>query len=155
MGVLPHYKQQTPFTCSLACLRMVLESIGRKFTETELAKVIGFSPRRGFSIPMMTEICEILNLDYDFKSFAELQDLRSYILNGFSPIVIISVKIYQNISEDHGHAIVVRDIRNKSVIINDPDIEFGGEDKKVELEIFLRAWSKSRNWVLVIRGERK
>lgn len=32
---------------------------------------------------------------------------------------------------------------------------FGGENREVDLDLFIQAWNKSRNWMLVVKGEEK
>lgn len=153
MNELPYYKQQTPYTCALACMRMVLEHVGRKISEYELSKIIGFDLKRGYSMPMFKDILDIMGIEYKLIPKASIEELGAMLK--YYPIVIISPKIYQNIPEEHGHTVVVKDIAEKSVIINDPDQQFGGESKEIDLSLFIRAWGESRNWMLVIKGEEK
>ncbi len=153
MSKLPYYKQQTPFTCSLACLRMVLESVDRKYLEIELAKIINFSPEVGVSMPMMAKACEVMNLDYVLFKSATLDDLKGFLSEGFYPIVIIKAKLYHKAAGEHGHYAIVKDITKESVIINDPDQEYGGKNKAVNIDMFTEAWTTSKNWLLVIKGE--
>jgi len=155
MKALPYYKQQTPFTCSLACLRMVLESFGRKFTEEELAKIIKFHPDEGMSIPKLAKVCEIINVDFEFGKLLKLEDLKSFISKNSYPIVIVDVKTFYKMAEiKHGHFIIIKDITEESVIFNDPDIEFGGENKVIGLDLFLESWMNSNEWALIIKGDK-
>lgn len=151
---IPFYKQQTLFTCTLACLRMVLEAVGKKVTEYELSKIIGFDIRIGYSMPMLSTMLDIMNIDHDLKRDANIEELKAS-LDHFYPIVVLSVKAYQNIPQNHGHMVVIKDITDKHIIFNDPDQEFGGEDKEIDLNLFIRAWNESRNWMLVVKGEGK
>lgn len=108
MNKLPYYKQQTPFTCALACLRMVLEYVGRKTTEYELSKIIGFNIKRGYSIPMLSDILNIINIEHEVTPKATIEQLKNNLSKNFYPIVVISPKVYQSISEEHGHTIIVK-----------------------------------------------
>lgn len=38
---LPHFRQETPFTCTPACVRMVLSSLGIDHSEEELVLLLG------------------------------------------------------------------------------------------------------------------
>lgn len=156
MKKLPYYKQQTPFMCSLACLRMVLSYFDRNFTEYELSRVVSFRLEQGYSMLMMKEICEIINFGYEIIRFGKFEDLKNSLSSGFYPIVIVEVKTLYKISRlEHGHYIVIKNIKEKSIIFNDPDIEFGGENKIVNLNLFLQAWERAKGWALIIKGERK
>ncbi len=154
MSKLPYYKQQTPFTCSLACLRMVLDSIGRKFSEVELAKIVGFSTKRGFSPRMMDRLCDIIGVKYEYHFDSTLEELNTMIKEGFHPIVLVKPNLLYGITEtEHGHYIIVKDITKENIIFNDPDQEYGGENKSIEREKFLGSWK--HNFVFIIKGEDK
>jgi len=153
---LPYYKQQTPFTCSLACLRMVLESIGRKFTEMELARIIGFKPDIGFSAVMMGRLCDIIGVEYGFYFNLSLDELNELVSDGFYPITLVKAGVLYSILEsEYGHYLVIKDITKRNVTINDPDQEYGGENKQISIEKFLDAWKYFHNFVFVVKGEKK
>ncbi|HLC39548.1 MAG TPA: peptidase C39 family protein [archaeon] len=156
MNKLPFYKQQTPFTCSLACLRMVLEVVGRRFTEFELSKIVTFKPLEGFSPKMMKELCEIVNFDYEYHFNSSVEKINQSIRAGFYPIVLVNPSILYNLpEEEHGHYIVIKDITEANIIINDPDQQYGGKYKKIDLKTFIEAWEKMRKLIFVIKGEKK
>jgi len=153
---LPYHKQQTPFTCSLACLRMVLESIGKQLSESELSKIVEFKPIKGFSPKMMDLLCEIINLEYNYHFDSSLDEVKKAIEADFYPIVLVNPSILYNLpEEEHGHYIIVKDIIGEKVIINDPDQEYGGEDKEVGKERFLESWKNKYGMIFVIKGEKK
>ena len=151
---LPYHKQQTPFSCSLACLRMVLEAAGIVMEEYQLAPLVNYDPDIGVPMPFMVKACRAFNLKYKLIKLATLDDLKHFISKGLYPIVVLQASIYPKVlgkhGRKHGHMVVVKDIAGEGVIINDPDKEYGGEDKKVKLEVFLEAWTASKNWLLAI-----
>ena len=147
---LPYHKQQTPFSCSLACLRMVLETEGIKMEEYQLSPLVEYNPDIGVPIPFMVKACRALNLKYKLLKLATLDDLRHFASKGLYTIVVLQASVYQKVLGKHGHMVVVKNITDEDVIINDPDKEYGGEDKKVKLEVFLEAWTASKNWLLAI-----
>ena len=150
---ITYYKQQTPFTCSLAVLRMILTSFGRETTEVELARVVGFRPSVGVSMPMLAKACEIMNFDYELLKNTNIDGIKAFLSNNFHPIVLVKAKIYEKVTGEHGHFIIVKDITDKNVIVNDPDREYGGENKLVDINIFEEAWNASKSWLLVVKGE--
>src|SRR3989338_3477092 len=138
---LPYYRQRTPFTCSLACVRMVLESLGIETTEYELAEIINFSPKRGVSPIMIKSLCERFNVRHNFHFGSTLEELQEAIKDEFYPIVLVKPSTLYNLPEtEHGHYIIIKDITDENVIINDPDQEHGGEDKKIHLDNFRTSW---------------
>lgn len=153
---IPYYKQQTLFTCSLACVRMVLESIGIKATEYELAKIINFSPRRGVSPAMIKSVCEHLKVRYNFHFGATIEELMKTIDDRFYPIVLVKPTTLYNLPEmEHGHYIIVKNITDENVIVNDPDQEYGGKDKKVDLGNFMKAWESKFKLIFILKGKEK
>lgn len=152
---IPYYKQQTPFTCSLACLRMVLTYLGRETTEVELARVVGFSPKVGVSMPDLAKACGIMNFDYKLMKYSHAENIKNFLSETLYPIVLLKANVYGKVSGEHGHFIIVKDITDKNVIVNDPDRVYGGEDKSVDISIFTKAWDASKSWLLVVKGEVK
>jgi len=150
---VPYYKQQTPFTCALAVLRMALASFSRETTEVELARVTGFSPKIGISMPDLAKACKIMNFDYKVMKSAQIDDIRNFLSEHLYPIVLLKANIYEKASGEHGHFVLVKDIADKNVIVNDPDRIYGKENKPVDKEIFTTAWNSSKSWLLVVKGE--
>jgi ABC-type bacteriocin/lantibiotic exporter with double-glycine peptidase domain len=135
---------------------MILESIGKQLDEAELSKIVEFKPIKGFSPKMMDSLCEIINLEYEYHFDSSLEEIRQTIEAGFYPIVLVNPSILYNLpEEEHGHYIIVKDITEEKVIINDPDQEYGGEDKEVAKERFLDAWKNRYSLIFVIKGEKK
>jgi len=135
---------------------MVLESIGMKMSEIELSKIVDFRPVRGFSPKMMEKLCEIINIDYEYHFDSSLQEIKQNIKKGFFPIVLINPSsIYNLPEEEHGHYIAVKDITEKKIIINDPDQEYGNENKEIDLKRFDDVWKRRHRLIFLIRGERK
>lgn len=150
-----YYNQQTPFTCALACLRMVFSYLGRETTEIELARVIGFNPKFGVSMPNLAKTCEIMSFDYKLMKYAKLENIKNFLSGHLFPIALLKANVYEKVSGEHGHFIIVKDITDKSIIVNDPDRTYGGEGKSVDIDIFTKAWSASKRWLLVVKGEIK
>ena len=86
---------------------MVLESVERKMSEAELAKIVEFKPLRGVSPKMMEKFCETINLDYEYHFDSSLQEIKEMIKASFYPIVLVNPGILYNFpEEEHGHYIV-------------------------------------------------
>lgn len=55
---------------------MVLESVGKKFTEYELSKIIGFDIEIGYSIPLLSKILDIMNIVHEVKPNTIIEELK-------------------------------------------------------------------------------
>lgn len=134
---------------------MVLESFGRKFTEMELSKIVKFNPRKGLSPLLMEYICETINIKYDFHFNSSTEEIEKIVKEEFYPIVLVDPSILYDFPQgEHGHYIVVKDIRKEKIIINDPDREYGGENKEINKENFLIAWEIKHKFIFTIKGEK-
>ena len=106
-------------------------------------------------MPMLKDLCDLMNLDYIYKEFSSIGDLENLILQNIFSIVLLKSKVYhENIVGEYSHFVIVKDITNDYIIVNDPDQEFGGENKKVDRQKFVKAWNASNSKILVIRGEK-
>ena len=105
---------------------------------------------------MMDSVCEIINVEYMYRFDSSLEEIKLTIEAGFYSIVLLNPSILYNLpEEEHGHYIIVKYITEEKVIINDPDQEYGGEDKEVTKERFLDAWKNRYRLIFVINGEKK
>ncbi len=135
---------------------MVLECFDRRYTEYELTTMTLFSYNRGTSMPMMVEICKVLGLRWYLNKQSNIEELSNILAKGYYPIILTNPGIlYFSIKYNHLHAVVVKGLVEGKAIINDPDQEFGGENKPVEVGKFLAAWrsKKVNRWLFVIEGE--
>lgn len=135
---------------------MVLESVGIEVSEMELARIVGFKPLRGVSPKMMEKLCEMMDLNFEYHFDSSLNEIKQNIENGFYPIVLVNPSVLCDVpEEEHGHYIVIKDITKEKIIVNDPDQEYGGENKEIDLKRFIEAWKRKYKLIFVIKGERK
>jgi len=132
---------------------MVLETEGIEMEEYQLAPLVDYDPHIGIPMPFLVKACRTLNINYKLIKLATLNDLKYFISKGLYPIAVLQASIYQKVLGKHGHMVVVKNITDDDVIINDPDQEYGGEGKKVKLEVFLEAWKASKSWLLAVGVE--
>ena len=117
MKPVPYYKQKTPYTCALACLRMVFETIGKKLSENDLSQIIKIKTGSGFSPRMVEFICEVINAEYDYHFESSLAELEELIKIGFHPVVLVNPSILYSLpEEEHGHYIVIKDKTKEKII---------------------------------------
>jgi len=132
---VPYYKQEFPWSCFPACIKMVLEYYGIKKSEKELRLLL----RATFgAIWYYIQLgLESLGLHFYYFEGFSLDELKELTKNKIP--VIVSLKF----SEKHlNHTVVVVGVTDEFVIVHDPE---RGENVKMELERFLEAWSKRKH----------
>jgi len=133
---------------------MALEYKGIQITEYQLAEIINFKPKKGVSPKMMETICEYLNVKHILQFGSTVEELIDYVHKEFYPIVLVKPSTLYDLQEsEHGHYIIVKNITDKSVIINEPDQLYGGEDKEIEFGKFVKAWDDKFRLIFVLDGE--
>jgi ABC-type bacteriocin/lantibiotic exporter with double-glycine peptidase domain len=124
---LPHYTQEKPNTCALACLRMVLAAYGTRVNESELEALVQMEPKG-------TPVDELERLARQFGLIAEIQDLtvaglQQVLEEGKLPIAFLDRAVFELTPTERRHhsireaiihnAIPVK-ITAKSVALHDP-----------------------------------
>ncbi len=135
---------------------MVLANFGKFLSEYDLSRIVHFDPDKGVSPKMMSSICEIINFECEYLFKSNFSVLKNILENKNYPIVLINPGLlYDSIRTKHNHYITIKNITNENVIFNDPDQEYGGENKCIQITKFLESWESSYNFVFVVRGEMK
>src|SRR5438309_768719 len=84
---VPHFKQEYPFSCLAACVRMVLAHYGRLYSEDELRRLIGTSSH-GTSA---RSILHVAALGFDVQlRFTNLGELSTALTTNTPPIVFVN-----------------------------------------------------------------
>ena len=132
---VPYHKQEFPWSCFPACIKMVLEYYGIKKTEKELRLILKATfGGRWYYVEMGLESLGLYFYWFDGFSLDELKEL----IKNETP-VIVSLKL----SEKHpNHTVVVTNIADESITVHDPE---RGEDIILGVKQFLGAWSKRNN----------
>lgn len=124
---IPHYAQEKPNTCALACLRMVLAAYGTHVPESELEA-------QARMVPKGTPIEEVEQLAGRSGLVAEIQHvtvegLRQILAEGKLPIAIIDRAIFElspagrarhSIRNAKQHNVIPVKITKRSVILHAP-----------------------------------
>lgn len=143
---VPHFQQETDYTCLPACVRMVLTFLGDDRPESELA--LAFQSVRDWgTLPEQIE-ATLITWGYRVRWFegAPLERLEQLQTNHFPVIAFLRAA-----DLPHGtsglHAIVIVDIDEQFVICLDPVLN---QDLKLAIAEFLRIWSRLNNQGMVI-----
>lgn len=139
----PYYEQETNYSCAVACLRMVLESLGMVMSEAELRDKCQ-TDFMGTRFNLLVRAAKDLGFDKSQSATLSLEELQSELNRGFFPIVYIKDRLAEN-QPYQQHAVVVIEISESEVVTLDP---FRGE-YTFPLEDFARKWGAAR-WQAIL-----
>ncbi len=143
---VPHFQQETAYTCLPACVRMVLAYLGDEQPERKLAIAFQTTPGWG-TLPEHVEAA-LTTWGYQVRWFenATLERLEQLQANTFPMIAFLRA-----VDLPHGtgglHAVVIVDIDEHCVTCLDPVLD---HDLKLDLAEFLRIWARLNHQGMVI-----
>lgn len=142
----PYYKQETPYSCAPACLRMVMEALGVSVTEQEIrrqcdcdeegttAKKLEAAARE-FGFPQSKAISLVADEQ------TGLRELAKMLAGGFYPIVYLKMSPPFDL-----HAVVIVSFIEDKIQILDP--YFG--ERRIEKESFMVEWIRAKQTVILV-----
>ena len=82
-----------------------------------------------------------------------LRDVENWFKDGYTAIFLINCSIINKESGYEGHYVVLTGFDDENVFINDPDRWKGSPNRKVEKDLFVKAWSfpEKENTVILIK----
>ena len=111
------FRQERPYSCGAACLRMVLDFHGIDIPEDELRQRTKTKPDIGSHPISIVEAVKSLELTANFSQ-PSLKKLQSVVNKGYPAIAFI-VKITEDFF--YHHAVVIEQISKTQVTILDPE----------------------------------
>lgn len=141
---LPIYKQEKPYSCAVACLRMVLSVYGIKISEEELREKCK-TTEIGTSAEDMVFCATEFGLEAEIV-YLTLPELKKILSDPIYPIVFINLFPINNIISTH--AVIIVRIKNGEVEIIDP---LEGE-QTLDLTKFAESWRICRGIAILIHG---
>lgn len=145
---VPHFKQEQPYSCVAACVRMVLAHYGRVASEDEFRQLLGTSPH-GTSA---RDILRVAALGFDVQlRFTNLGELSAALQAGTPPIVFVNTGSLDYWSFDCAHVLVVVGMDVASVSVNDPLFDSGA--RQTSLSGFHAAWASNKCLAALIRPQ--
>ncbi len=148
MGI-PFYRQEKNYTCGPASMRMVLESVGLRKSEKELARLLETNRISGTWNISFIKLAKKYKLKYVVNSNSDIKELKHLLRNSYYVIVC-----YFNSIEKKGHYSVTNKIGNKYIYLLDP---WFGPDLKYPLKYFRKIWKSDpkydneRCWFFAVR----
>jgi ABC-type bacteriocin/lantibiotic exporter with double-glycine peptidase domain len=146
---IPYFKQQTIYTCGPTVMKMVLASLGLRYSERELAKLMETTEERGTSNAAFPRLAEKLKRSYHVERNAKLETLRTFHQQQWRIIVALYIP-----DEKEGHYAVVRAIGKDVLTFLDPAF---GPSHRINTETFLTTWhnhpkdDNEQHWFIAIR----
>lgn len=140
---LPFHRQEKPYSCVNACLRMILDYNGINASEKELRDKC-HTTKLGTYADAIISCIE----DYGFSArFLELEvtDLKRYVKEDIFPILYIN--LYPVHGKYSNHAVIVEKVDESKVLFIDP---LRGVTE-LKLSIFGRCWDIVGNLGIIIQ----
>jgi ABC-type bacteriocin/lantibiotic exporter with double-glycine peptidase domain len=140
----PFYKQETRYSCAVACLRMVLSQHGLELPEAELRDLCDCTPAFGTDAWLLVEAARQLGFPLTTKHNLQFPELVEFLSNDYFPIVFVNLGPLDGVDEQH--ALVVVAANEAVVLVYDP---FYGE-RKLPNEAFRASWGAQRNLTILV-----
>lgn len=114
---VPHYKQEWPYSCVAACVRMVLAHYGQFRTEDEVRQLLGTGPHG----TRARAICQIATLSFQVQlGGSSLAELTTALRGGVPPIVFVETTLLDYWKQRCDHVAVLVGLEEAKVYLNDP-----------------------------------
>jgi ABC-type bacteriocin/lantibiotic exporter with double-glycine peptidase domain len=133
MAIIPHYKQETNYTCGPACMRMALASFGIVKSEKWLAGKMRTSKKNGTPYASFPGVARRLGLDFVQEEKSSLATVTGLIRKGFVVIVCILCK-----DDKSGHYAILARRSEKKVFLLDP---WAGDVHPCPMPCFFKSWT--------------
>jgi ABC-type bacteriocin/lantibiotic exporter with double-glycine peptidase domain len=133
---VPHHKQELPYSCVAACVRMILAHHGCQRTETELRLLLG-TTSGGTPARNLLRVGS-LGFRVALRS-SNLSELLAAVAASTPPIVFLQTGSLPNWALDIAHVAVFVGADAANVYLNDPF--FDSAPQVVPLASFLQAWA--------------
>lgn len=130
------YRQQRPWSCGPAALKILMTYFGHPVSEEQLIHLTSAKSSGGTEHEGMVRAAEILGHQVFAKENASEQDIMRFIQQGIPVIVDFQ-------GSQGGHFAVVSGVRNGRVILDDPR-ETGTQQHTLDLDLFKAKWFNIR-----------
>ncbi|MGA9771508.1 MAG: cysteine peptidase family C39 domain-containing protein [Blastocatellia bacterium] len=142
----PLYKQETPYSCAPACLRMVLACFGILETEEKLIEISDCMPDGTRPLGLIDAA-----KSYGFEETRKynqlsIDDLKYILEQKLYPIVYVGVRL-SLLNRLENHAMVVTEVNEKEVEVLDP---LRG-DIVLSHEAFESEWTQTKRLTILVK----
>ncbi|MGI0494049.1 cysteine peptidase family C39 domain-containing protein [Alkalinema pantanalense CENA528] len=143
---LPFYRQETPFSCVPACLRMVLAGFGVDLDEAALRELCDCTAL-GTEAFRAVEAVRRLGFPNSMKCNVSVEGLDVELAQGRYPIVYVNLLPIDGVRTSH--AVVVVDADAENVTVYDPLVG----KRVLPRSAFEQAWRLSNCLMILILGD--
>lgn len=143
---VPHFKQETTYTCLPAYVRMVLDFLGKHYTERKLAEAFQTIPWLGTLPENVTPVLE--EWGYTVRWFENgTEEQITKIVAQRLPVIAFVRAAGLPYGVGEFHAVVVVKIDRRSATLLDPTLD---KEWRLPTKEFTRIWTKFGNEGMVI-----
>ncbi|MBU4246455.1 MAG: cysteine peptidase family C39 domain-containing protein [Nanoarchaeota archaeon] len=143
---VPYHHQKNCYFCGPTCLKMVLETLGIKKTEDEIARIANTSEKCGTHHQGMIDACKKIGFSCFVHENANMATVKAF-LKAHLPVIIDWT---DNISEI-GHYSVMIKVTAKNVFFCDP---WYGPRHEVNKKVFEEFWNdrltRGNRWIMAV-----
>lgn len=138
----PFYRQETPDSCAVACLRSVLFTYSHKVDEASLRQLCRTTSSGTLSDDLI-ECARALGFEAR-KEYSTLENLRQHLATNRFPILYINLLFINGV--DSVHAVVATDLDSRFVHVIDP-LE---GSRSFPLAAFELSWQMFNNLAIIV-----
>lgn len=143
---VPHFKQETSYTCLPACICMVLAFLGERYTERELAEAFQTAPWLGTLPENVTSVLEEWGYTVHWFENGTTEQIARIVAQRLPVIAFVRAA-----DLPHGvggfHAVVIIQIDGRFVTLLDPTLD---KEWQFSAKEFSQIWTKFGNEGMVI-----
>ncbi len=143
---LPYHRQKNCYFCGPTCLKVVLEILGKKMTEKELARIAGTSEKAGTPHSGMIADCNKSGFSCFVHENASLKNIKSFLKAGL-PVIAD----WTDSESGTPHYSVITEIGRKNIFFCDP---WYGPKYEVGRKTFEKYWedrlTRGKRWIMII-----
>jgi ABC-type bacteriocin/lantibiotic exporter with double-glycine peptidase domain len=143
---VPHFRQEYPYTCLPACIRMVLAYRGKKHSERQIALACQTLPPFGTQPEAVEDGLKALGYQCRWFEGTTTKKLRELLTNDW-PVIIFVYAADLHRGGSGLHAVVLVDLDDSAVLLLDPA---QNRPTKLSLKTFEILWANLGNQGMVV-----
>ena len=139
---LSFHKQEKPYSCAVACLKMILNFYGLTIDEKTIREKCKTTTLGTYADDLIKCARE---LGFEAKKeYTDFNSLKESLNSKIFPIVYVNLLFLERINCTH--AVIIEELGNDYVRILDPS----EGRKKVEMDQFRKSWEMTRNLAITV-----
>lgn len=158
---IPFYRQEKPYTCAPAVIRMALAALGQPLSEAYIAKVAGTNAKKGTSNAQILQCLKKLGVAHMMGYRLRYNDLMMYSKLGITMVDWAPQVLFPDHPEfmpsrhfnpdEESHCALVISATPQRIVLQDPVL---GRRIRLSRKDFIKAWSSHQveedRWMIAI-----